>query len=94
MKWIIIISTIGVPLILYTVAKFYERVTLLYNLVAVLCAWIFGAIAANSVYEILRDKTVFMTNIHAIFLNAYFLFAGAYLGVYMIYLLILYLLKI
>ncbi|THF81673.1 transposase [Cohnella fermenti] len=56
------------------------------------CAWIaallFGNIAAFSVYEIIRDGTVFMTKIHAVFLNEVFLASGSYLGLYAFYLLL------
>ncbi|MOA47096.1 hypothetical protein D3C78_1697000 [compost metagenome] len=50
---------------------------------------ILGNISALAIYEILRDNTVFMTSIHAIFLNPMFLLTGAYLGVYLVYRLML-----
>ncbi|GIP39017.1 hypothetical protein J31TS4_22970 [Paenibacillus sp. J31TS4] len=53
-----------------------------------LAGWAFGSIAAFAVYDIRRDGTVFMTSVHAVFLNPVFLLAGAYLGVYGLYLLV------
>ncbi|WP_246147104.1 hypothetical protein [Bacillus massilioanorexius] len=49
---------------------------------------IFGSITSVSVYQIIKDQTVFMTNIHAILLNPFFLLTGAYLGLYITYQLI------
>ena len=52
---------------------------------AVLAAYVFGIISALSIYQILRDETVFMTNIHAVFQNNLFLLSGGYLGTYGMY---------
>ncbi|MNG19871.1 hypothetical protein D3C84_1040770 [compost metagenome] len=59
-----------------------------FNGAAVLSAYIFGVITSVNVYQILRDDTVFMTNIHVIFTNELFLITGAYLGAYGIYVLL------
>ncbi|WP_332651688.1 transposase [Lysinibacillus sp. 54212] len=56
-----------------------------FNIAAVLSAIIFGSIASTSIYQIIVDNAVFMTTIHAIFLNPIFLVTGAYLGLYVIY---------
>lgn len=56
-----------------------------FNVLAVLATIIFGGIASTSIYQIIVDNAVFMTTIHAIFLNPLFLVTGAYIGVYMLY---------
>lgn len=58
---------------------------MIFNIIAVISTLIFGNIAATSIYQILIDNAVFMTAIHGIFLNPYFLIAGGYLGVFIIY---------
>ena len=58
---------------------------MIFNIIAVISTLIFGNIAATSIYQILIDNAVFMTTIHGIFLNPYFLIAGGYLGVFIIY---------
>jgi len=55
----------------------------------VLSVIVFGNIAAISIYQIIRDNEVFMTAIHAVFLNPAFLISGAYIGIYTIYRLML-----
>lgn len=54
------------------------------NILSVVSIIIFGSIAATSIYQIIIDNAVFMTTIHAIFLNPFFLITGAYLGIYTI----------
>jgi hypothetical protein len=68
-----------------TLQKKWPRVRFYFHLVAFLSALIFGNISAFAIYDIIIDDTVFMTNIHAIFLNPFFLLTGAYLGVYFLY---------
>ena len=50
---------------------------------------VFGNIAALSVLQIIQDNTVFMTAIHSVFLNPFFLASGIYIGLYTFYRLIL-----
>lgn len=54
------------------------------NILSVVSIIIFGSIAATSIYQIIVDNAVFMTAIHAIFLNPFFLVTGAYLGLFTI----------
>jgi hypothetical protein len=65
----------------------------IYHALAGACAYVFGIISALAVYGILRDETVFMTNIHGVFKNEFFLFSGAYLGSYGIYMILRWMLK-
>lgn len=59
-----------------------------YDAVALLSSWTFGMIAAKAVYDIISTGTVFMTTVHQVFLNPFFLITGAYSGIYVIYLLL------
>lgn len=66
----------------------WKIIRLFYNIIAIICTLIFGNIASLAILEVIRNNTVFMTTIHAIFLNFLFLITGAYLGVYLLYQLI------
>ncbi|WP_413303434.1 transposase [Bacillus sp. 1P10SD] len=85
MKFILIIGSILAPLLLAILQKVQPKLRLLINIVAILSALVFGNISSVAIYEIIKDDTVFMTNIHGIFLNPLFLLTGAYLGIYFIY---------
>lgn len=56
-----------------------------YNLLSIFALLIFGNIAALSIYQVIRDGIVYTTTIHGIFLNPYFLIAGSYIGIYILY---------
>lgn len=88
MSIIIVVLTLLIPPIMLICAWPFTMCRALFHVLAVGCAYTFGIISALSVYEILRDETVFMTNIHAIFKNELFLLSGAYLGSYGIYLML------
>jgi hypothetical protein len=85
MKFILIIGSILAPVVLIFLQKVQPKLRLLFNIVGILSALVFGNISSVAIYEIIRDDTVFMTNIHGIFLNPLFLLTGAYLGIYFIY---------
>ncbi|MDR6125132.1 hypothetical protein QFZ87_004729 [Bacillus sp. SLBN-46] len=85
MKFILILGSILAPLLLVILQKVQPKLRLLCNIVAILSALVFGNISSLAIYEIIKDDTVFMTNIHSIFLNPLFLLTGAYLGIYFIY---------
>jgi glucose-6-phosphate-specific signal transduction histidine kinase len=85
MKAILITGSIVLPLIMFYSQKTWRRLRLIYNLVTIIALLVFGNIASLSVYQIIKDKTVFMTAIHAIFLNPLFLISGAYIGIYVLY---------
>lgn len=61
------------------------KFNLVFNIVALFSIIIFGNIASTSIYQIIIDDAVFMTTIHALFLNLDFMVTGAYLGVFVIY---------
>ena len=85
MKIIIVISSIILPIMTLYVHRNIKKSALVFNTLAVISAVMFGNIAASSIYQVIIDDTVFMTTIHKIFLNPLFLLTGAYLGVYMLY---------
>ena len=88
MSIIIVIFVILIPLVMLFSAWLLQSFKHIFAGAAVLCAYVFGVISSLDVYQILRDDTVFMTNIHVIFTNKLFLFTGAYLGAYGIYILL------
>lgn len=89
MKIILIASSIILPFIMIYIHHHWIKSWIYFNLVMVLSVIIFGNIAAISVYQIIRDNEVFMTAIHAVFLNPLFLITGAYIVIYSIYRLML-----
>ena len=89
MKILLIIISIVIPIVMVIINKKGLWGALFLDGLAILSALIFGNIAATEIYEIIRDNTVFMTNIHRIFLNPLFLLTGGYLGLYAVYMLIL-----
>lgn len=89
MKLLLIFSSIVVPFLMILSQKIWIKLRLFFNVVAILSALVFGNISSLVIYGIIKDKTVFMTNIHGIFLNPLFLLTGSYLGVYFIYRMVL-----
>jgi hypothetical protein len=88
MKVLLVLGSIIFPLLMYVVQKKWDGIHAVFNLIAIISALVFGNIATLSIYQIIKDNTVLMTNIHAIFLNPFFLITGSYLGVYILYLLL------
>ncbi|WP_342512862.1 transposase [Sporosarcina sp. FSL K6-1522] len=89
MKVALIVGSILLPLIMIYILHRYRRICTLYNILMVLSVILFGDIAALSILQIIQDNTVFMTAIHAIFLDPLFLATGAYIWIYTIYCLML-----
>lgn len=89
MIFVIVFGSIVAPIAMLVTQHKWMKWRIVFNAVSVLSAVILGNISASAIYEILRDNTVFMTSIHAIFLNPLFLLTGAYLGLYLIYRLLL-----
>ena len=87
MKILLVLGSVVAPIVMYSLyKKKVFRIT--FNVLAILSALIFGNIASLSIHQIIVDDAVFMTTIHGIFLNPFFLISGAYLGVYLLYRLI------
>ncbi|MGN7477413.1 transposase [Solibacillus silvestris] len=85
MKIILIASIIIVPVFMLYLTKKSEQFQIILNAAAVISVVIFGVILSTSVYQIIIDDAVFMTAIHAIFLNPFFLLTGSYSGAFIIY---------
>lgn len=85
LKTLLVVSSIVVPVVMLYLKHKISVFKLIFNIVAVISTIIFGSIASTSIYQIIVDDAVFMTTIHAIFLNPVFLMTGAYLGVFIIY---------
>lgn len=85
MKILIIIGSVALPIIMLYLKYKSKKAQLLFNAISVISAVIFGNIAAISIYQIIVDDLVFMTTIHSVFLNPLFLITGAYLGLYIVY---------
>ncbi|MED4402483.1 transposase [Metabacillus fastidiosus] len=89
MKILLVTSSIIFPIVMFFLQSRIKLFRIIFNIIAVISALIFGNIAATSIYQILIDNTVFMTAIHSVFLNPYFLITGAYLGLFLLYRLII-----
>lgn len=85
LKFLLVASTVIVPAIMLFLSSKSDKLQMVFNSIAVLSIIIFGSIASTSIYQIIRDDEVFMTTIHALFLNPAFLVTGSYLGVFIIY---------
>ncbi|MFJ8099380.1 transposase [Lysinibacillus sp. NPDC096212] len=85
MKILLVTSSIVVPVVMVYLQHKSDKFKMIFNIVAVISTIIFGSIASTTIYQIIVDDAVFMTTIHAIFLNPFFLVTGAYLGVFIIY---------
>ncbi|WJH32452.1 transposase [Paenibacillus aurantius] len=82
MSLLLAVGVVLGPVLLLAAEWIAGRYRWLSDALAWVAAVVFGIIAAQAVYEIRRDGTVFMTNVHKVFENELFLLAGAYLGLY------------
>jgi hypothetical protein len=89
MKLLFMLGSIVAPFLMILFQKIWCKLRLLYNVAAILSTLVFGNILSFAIYEVIKDNTVFMTQIHGILLNPLFLLTGSYLGVYFIYRLVL-----
>ena len=85
MKILLVIASISFPIIMFYLQNKNIKFRIIFNVTAIISAIIFGNIASTSIFQILIDNAVFMTAIHGIFLNPFFLITGAYLGVFIVY---------
>ena len=85
LKFLLVLSTVIAPAIMLFLSSKSDKLQIVFNSIAVLSIIIFGSIVSTSIYQIILDDEVFMTTIHAIFLNPAFLVTGSYLGVFIIY---------
>lgn len=85
LKILIVISSIVVPIIMLLLKHKSAKFNMIFNILALLSFIIFGNIASTSIYQIIVDDAVFMTTIHALFIDFDFMVTAAYLGVFVIY---------
>lgn len=85
MKILLIVASIVVPIAMLYLKHKSENFTLIFNVVAVVSLLVFGSIASTSIYQVIVDGAVFMTTIHALFLNPVFMVTAAYVGVFLLY---------
>ncbi|MCZ2260949.1 transposase [Sporosarcina sp. G11-34] len=85
MKILLVIAGISFPIIMFYLQNKNMKFQIIFNIIAVISAITFGSIASTSIFQIITDNAVFMTAIHGIFLNLFFLITGAYLGVFIVY---------
>lgn len=85
MKILFIVGSIVLPIAMYLLQKKWTWFHKMLDGMAIFSALLFGNILSLSIYEVIQNKSVFMTNIHAILLDPFFLSSGAYLGVYLLY---------
>ena len=83
MEVFLILGRIIAPALMIILQRKWFKFRSIFHVAAILSALIFGNITSISIHQIIENQTVFMTNIHALFLNPLFLLAGAYLGVYL-----------
>ncbi len=89
MGLVLILGSIFSPIFMFVLQVKWKIWDSIFHLFAILATLIFGNITAIAIYQVLVDGTVFMTTIHGILLNPFFLITGAYLGVFLLYTLLL-----
>ncbi|MBY6036688.1 transposase [Fictibacillus nanhaiensis] len=89
MKIFLIFGSILFPLFMFVLQRAWFKCRLFFNLAALLALLVFSNLISIGIYQIIKNKTVFMTNIHGLLLNPLFLLTGAYLGVYLLYRMVL-----
>ncbi|WP_339236857.1 transposase [Oceanobacillus sp. FSL W7-1281] len=82
---ILLTGSIICPILMLYLKNRSKKFQIAFNAIAAISAVIFGIIAAVSIRQVLIDDTVFMTAIHSVFLNPFFLITGAYIGLFTIY---------
>ncbi|TCZ80093.1 hypothetical protein E0485_04340 [Paenibacillus albiflavus] len=82
MEIIVGISVVILPFIVLFLYRLLGKWRFIIDVVAAVAAMSFAIVSTVAVYQIRRDGTIFMTNIHRLFDNYIFLISGAYLGMY------------
>ena len=89
MKLIIGALPIALSITFYLLAL-HPKIRIVLHISAYLALYVLGTIISITIYDVLIQNLVFMTSIHGILLNPFFLLAGAYIGIYTLYLLLSY----
>ena len=89
MKLLIGALPIALSITFYLLAL-HPKIRIVLHIFAYLALYVLGTIISITIYDVLIQNLVFMTSIHGILLNPFFLLAGAYIGIYTLYLLLSY----
>ncbi|PFJ13399.1 hypothetical protein COD67_22130 [Bacillus cereus] len=92
MKLLIGTLPIVLSLIFYLLAK-HPKISVMLHISAYLALYVLGTIISIHIYDVLIQDLVFMTSIHGILLNQFFLIVGAYIGVYTLHLILSHIIK-
>ncbi|MGE7884062.1 hypothetical protein [Bacillus sp. NPDC094077] len=87
MKLLVGALPIVLSFIFYFVAK-HPKIYIVLHISAYLALYVLGTIISINIYDVLIQDLVFMTSIHGILLNPFFLISGAYIGIFTLYLLL------
>ncbi|RAS85092.1 transposase [Priestia endophytica] len=93
MKIILILGSLIFPFIMLILQKKYTMLNFVFNVFAFLALLLFGDIVSLAIHDVLQEGRVFMTTIHAILLNPFLLISGTYIGVYLLYRILLLIVK-
>ncbi|RAN88339.1 hypothetical protein B5P41_18670 [Bacillus sp. SRB_28] len=85
MKLLMGILPIVLSIIFYLLA-IHPKIRIALHISAYIALYVLGTIISINIYDVLIQDLVFMTSIHGILLNPFFLIAGAYIGIYTLYL--------
>ncbi|MGG3674146.1 hypothetical protein ABES96_23925 [Bacillus nitratireducens] len=89
MKLLIGSLPIALSITFYLLAL-HPKIRIALHISAYLALYVLGTIISITIYDVLIQNLVFMTSIHGILLNPFFLISGAYIGIYTLYLLLSY----
>ncbi|MFB5252527.1 hypothetical protein ACE38F_19515 [Bacillus mycoides] len=87
MKLLIGALPIALSITFYLLAV-HPKIRIVLHIFAYLALYVLGTIISINIYDVLMQGLVFMTSIHGILLNPFFLLAGAYIGIYTLYLIL------
>lgn len=90
MKLVIWLTALMIPVAMAFMGYYWRSAHVMMAAAASLSAYVVGGILGTTIYDVIRNDTVFMTEVHKVFLNPFFLITGAYLGVYLLYGLLLF----
>ncbi|CAH2461867.1 MULTISPECIES: hypothetical protein [Bacillus] len=85
----LLIGTLPIVLsFIFYLFALHPKIRITLHIFAYLALYVLGTIISINIYDVLIQNLVFMTSIHGILLNPFFLLAGAYIGVYTLYLIL------
>ncbi|QWH42020.1 hypothetical protein EXW53_10135 [Bacillus mycoides] len=85
----LLIGTLPIVLsFIFYLFALHPKIRITLHIFAYLALYVLETIISINIYDVLIQNLVFMTSIHGILLNPFFLLAGAYIGVYTLYLIL------